>query len=172
MEAQPYKLRPVCEGTAEVTPPTATAQHKGFFYDHAHDRPVYFVKPEVQRARETWRTAIAGIRSQFSAVPEGPLFLEVSLAWPFPKSEPKWKRLLKWFPKTTKPDVDNAVKLLLDTMTAMQFWRDDSQIHRLHVTKWMAEKGMVGIRLQEVVFDRRTTTASKMEAPTLPGIDS
>ena len=48
--------RPVCEGVAWMVPPTFTAQHKGFFYDKARDRPVFYDRPEMAAAKEAWRT--------------------------------------------------------------------------------------------------------------------
>lgn len=37
--------------------------------------------------------------------------------------------------KTTKPDVDNFMKLLMDSMTKSGFWADDSQVAHLRVMK-------------------------------------
>ena len=47
-----------------------------------------------------------------------------------PSGVPKWK---KW--KATKPDCDNLVKAVLDAMTLLGFWVDDSQVCSLAVDK-------------------------------------
>lgn len=48
--------------------------------------------------------------------------------------------------KITRPDLDNLAKALLDVMTKLGFWVDDSLIARLHLTKKYA-KGDVGIKI-------------------------
>ena len=49
-----------------------------------------------------------------------------------------WKR--KPMPaelKTTKPDVDNALKAILDAATKAGVWRDDAQVASVVVEKWI-----------------------------------
>ena len=48
--------------------------------------------------------------------------------------------------KITRPDLDNLAKALLDVMTKLGFWVDDSLIAKLHLTKKYA-KGDVGIKI-------------------------
>ncbi|VGO14760.1 hypothetical protein PDESU_03329 [Pontiella desulfatans] len=45
--------------------------------------------------------------------------------------------------KTTKPDVDNSTKLLLDVMTKLGYWHDDAQVASLIVEKfWSRQPGI------------------------------
>ena len=59
------------------------------------------------------------------------------------------KRWGQW--KTSKPDCDNAVKLLQDVMTKMGFWKDDSQIARLMVKKVLAERPGILIEVGRLI---------------------
>jgi Holliday junction resolvase RusA-like endonuclease len=49
-----------------------------------------------------------------------------------PKSLGKGDRLLK----TTKPDLDNYIKLILDGMNESGIWHDDSQVVEILAQKW------------------------------------
>lgn len=53
--------------------------------------------------------------------------------------------------KTTKPDCDNVVKLLLDCMTDCGYWKDDAQIVSLGIVKSWArsEQSSIAIDIQE-----------------------
>lgn len=53
-------------------------------------------------------------------------------------------------PKTTRPDCDNMVKLLLDVMTALRFWNDDAQVTSLTLIKrWSEGEGGTLIQVKE-----------------------
>lgn len=52
--------------------------------------------------------------------------------------------------KTTKPDLDNHLKLLQDCMTKLGFWADDSQIALLSTGKLYGEKPGIWIKIEEV----------------------
>jgi len=43
-------------------------------------------------------------------------------------------------PKTTKPDVDNLAKLILDSATQSGLWADDNLITQLEIRDWFVEK--------------------------------
>jgi len=45
-------------------------------------------------------------------------------------------------PKTTKPDLDNLVKGVLDSLNGLAY-HDDSQVSELHITKCHAAEGQV-----------------------------
>lgn len=62
---------------------------------------------------------------------EGPVLLGVKAFMPIPQSRPKkWKTaaLQGAIRPTTKPDLDNLIKQIKDTMTHMRFWTDDKLI--------------------------------------------
>jgi Holliday junction resolvase RusA-like endonuclease len=55
-------------------------------------------------------------------------------------------------PYNRRYDVDNRLKVLLDSLTRCRVWADDSQIHRLLVEKCeMIENGQVIVKIQEFV---------------------
>lgn len=65
----------------------------------------------------------------------------------FDKKRPKklWGKY-----KTTRPDVDNFCKALIDQMTKCGYWLDDAQIVDLHIIKYYAEKASIVVDWQEV----------------------
>jgi len=123
--------------------PQATAQMKRV----NHYTGAFFESPELRRARRTYITLIRGSR------PAKPIEGAVSVLVRFKYSTKTKKNRGKW--KTTRPDCDNLVKLLLDCMTYTMFWKDDAQIVRLQVEKkWTdREDGLaeVEIRVSELL---------------------
>lgn len=54
-------------------------------------------------------------------------------------------------PKTTRPDLDNSVKLCIDCLMSANVIKDDGQIYMLHTTKkwWYEEKLVIKITVAE-----------------------
>lgn len=52
--------------------------------------------------------------------------------------------------KTTRPDADNFCKALIDQMTKVGFWLDDSQIADLHIIKRYAETASIFVEWEEM----------------------
>ena len=76
---------------------------------------------------------------------QGPIAM--SVVWYYPtRTKQKDGQL-----KTTRPDVDNSVKLMLDVMTKLGFWGDDAQVGRLTLEKrWIwNQAGGTLIQLKE-----------------------
>jgi Holliday junction resolvase RusA-like endonuclease len=132
----------------DCIPPTATAQQKGErIIIRKGKRPfiVHYKKPELIRAEELF------VRLLKPYVPTEPITGPVQLEcqWIFPWRKTELKRVMKAFlqvPKTTKPDIDNSNKLLIDCLTQTGIIKDDSIIYDLHPTKWWGDK--VGIYLK------------------------
>ena len=61
--------------------------------------------------------------------------------------------------KTTRPDVENMAKELIDSMSADKetgkggFWLDDSQIVDLRLIKYYAEEATIYIRIEEARYE-------------------
>lgn len=51
-----------------------------------------------------------------------------------------WKGKVNGAYKVTRPDVDNSTKLLMDVMTKLGYWHDDSQVASLVVEKFWADQ--------------------------------
>lgn len=83
---------------------------------------------------------------------EGALSLELCVSKPIPKSMTKRDRKLveegRLLP-TTKPDVDNILKAVMDAMNKVVY-KDDSQIAVVSVSKQYAEKEGVDIRITNI----------------------
>lgn len=96
---------------------------------------------------EGWKSAVAQ-----AAMPHLKAFsVPVGVTMVFNFRRPKNHYNSKGNPKissplwhTTKPDADNAAKAVLDAMTQLGFWRDDSQVSQLVVRKEYACPGSVG----------------------------
>lgn len=125
-------------------PPTRTAQQKGVSVrgGHAH----FYEKASVRQAKDelAWK-----IKSFAPGEPfHGPIALTVH--WGF-----ELKRVKVPFWKTTRPDLDNLEKGLLDVMTSLGFWDDDSQICLKTTKKWEVPpgKGFLRISVEEMKRD-------------------
>lgn len=126
---------PRLDFTMNCAPFTTTAQQKGLMIAGKGGPNAYiqhFKKKSVKTMEDVYSMLLD------KHVPdepfEGPIDLTIELHFPMPKSRPKWYRCASQF-KTTKPDVDNAVKSLVDCMTASNFWSDDSEVSAMHLFK-------------------------------------
>jgi Holliday junction resolvase RusA-like endonuclease len=108
---------------------------------------------------EAWKSAIAvAFRKKFDGLdpkPTLPIVGDVSLRMRFmfqrPKSHyrtgqhsaelrpdaPDWH--------TSKPDLDNLVKAVMDALTNIGIWRDDSQVAFMEAAKWWSSLGGAAI---------------------------
>ncbi len=94
-------------------------------------------KPSEQTHNEN---NIISLASQYR--PEHPLdgaiSLEIKVFIPIPASKPKWwidAACINDIAPTKKPDIDNYVKQIMDCLTKLNFWHDDSQVVTLWTTK-------------------------------------
>ena len=76
---------------------------------------------------------------------QGPIYLQVKWVYPWRKSEPKKNRALGRIPCDTLPDADNLCKLVLDLMTRLGYWNNDSQIAQLRFVKEWGDTPGIGI---------------------------
>lgn len=130
--------------TASCVPPKTTAQQKGVFI--LHGKPIYYKKASVRDAENTFWEILKPARTLLGKTLDTPICVNIELVYPHTKSTPK-KYLESKLPMTTKPDVDNVVKSLLDVMTKMTFWRDDSLIYKLSISKYRAKDPSLSIQI-------------------------
>lgn len=76
---------------------------------------------------------------------EGPIRLFICLYFPVKEPKKLWGKY-----KATRPDVDNFCKALVDQMTQVGFWKDDSQVVDYHIKKFYAEKASIYIEYEEL----------------------
>lgn len=107
--------------------PSMTAQQKGINFDA---RKVY-TKKELLAIKQKYLAYLAPHRPEQPI--KGPICLNVDFCYPAGKThqDGEWKK--------TKPDTDNAVKLLKDCMTQAGFWKDDSQVALETVAKYYTD---------------------------------
>ena len=117
----------------DCIPPTATAQQKGAFVCGGRVR--FFTKKKVRQS-ENFLAALLSMH-----VPDGPFSepVAVTVRWtvPWRKSERKSvTRAGEPIPHVSRPDLDNLEKNLLDVLTRLRFWTDDSLIATKLTSKW------------------------------------
>lgn len=94
----------------------------------------------------------AALEVKPKALLDGPLRLNVTIYKAPPKSMAKKRRamaLAHEIQPTTKPDIDNIIKAIFDSLNKL-IWYDDSQIVILHVSKWYSDEPRVEISIREV----------------------
>lgn len=122
----------------DMDPPRVTAQMKGVNFRTGR----FYEKPEVARARRDLTYEL------YKQRPKTPYdgAVAVNVTWMYANKD-KRKHLR---PKTTRPDLDNAVKLLLDVMTTVGFWDDDAQVVELSMRKYWSLQGAIKIEIKPV----------------------
>lgn len=126
--------------------PKGTAQMKGTSFQGG--RIHHYEKPIVRRQADIYRQAILeALTDTQQEVPryEEPISVTVNFCYSI-KDRKRWG---EW--KTSKPDLDNSVKLLLDVMTKMGFWKDDALISRLVITKKLSGAPSVEIDIRRLI---------------------
>ena len=136
-----------------ITPPTATAQQKKHYYNKNLGRVATYKPKNVISAENLLMTAL------YPHKPASPLggALGVSIVFYFPFRKTEKKSIIKAglpVPKTTKPDLDNMAKNLLDAMTKLGYWDDDALIFDLNLMKYYAPQGKIKIEIRQL--DERT----------------
>lgn len=128
--------------------PKTTAQQKGVMV--RGKRVMFFKKKKV--ADEESRITIGCLPHRVLYPFEGPLMVEVTFVFPLTQAdEKKWKIGRDGtIPKTTRPDVDNCQKTLLDVMTKQGFWHDDSQISTLILRKVSGFTPAIHVKIAEL----------------------
>lgn len=109
----------------DIVPPTATAQQKGVFVRNG--RAHFFTKRKVRDAEDFLAALLA---PHAPAEPlRGAVYFQARWCFPFRKSEPKRvTEAGREIPHTVRPDLDNLEKALLDVLTRLRYWADDSLV--------------------------------------------
>ena len=81
-----------------------------------------------------------------------PIVIELKLYIPMLKSFSKIKRLKATdgiLRPTTKPDIDNYIKGILDSLNGL-FWHDDGQIVEIHAGKYYSDNPRIEMEIKEI----------------------
>lgn len=122
--------------------PKGTAQMKGEMVRGG--RIHHYEKANVARQRAIYRREIlAELEAKDIEIPcyEGPVVLKVIFNYAI-KDAKRWGQ---W--KTSRPDLDNSVKLLQDVLTELGFFKDDSQIAKLVLEKRFSAHPLIEIEM-------------------------
>lgn len=122
--------------TLDINPAVlTTAQEKGvriITSKSGKSFPTFFKKKRsVQNERMIeYALAIHRVKAGETVKNDGDtaILLEIVYMFPHTASTPKWKRNGLSF-MTQRPDADNLSKALVDCMTRMGFWQDDSMVN-------------------------------------------
>ena len=122
--------------------PSGTSQQKGINY---RTGTVYTKK----RVMDTKNLLLDALKAHAPKTPiESPVRLVIYYYYPIKAKKYKYKY------KTTRPDVDNVSKLLIDCMTQAGFWKDDAQVCILKQIKLYGDEiAIISIEYSEVFND-------------------
>ena len=129
----------------DIVPPTATAQQKGVFVRNG--RAHFFTKQKVRDAEDFLAAMLA---PHAPAEPlRGPVYFSARWCFPYRKSEPtRVTAAGREIAHTVRPDLDNLEKNLLDVLTRLRFYEDDSQIFTKSTAKVWGPKPYLAIALK------------------------
>lgn len=85
---------------------------------------------------------------------EGPIKANIIAYYKIPKSYTKAKRLAckqNIILPTKKPDIDNCIKVILDSLNGIAFHDDSQIVEVIAVKKWTEEQERVEFELEEIV---------------------
>lgn len=125
-------------------PPAGTSQQKGVMV--IGGKPRFFKKKAMRESENTWFELLRPHRPQMPL--EGPVTLVIYLTYPWRKSEKK-SRIAAYslVPVETRPDVENVAKGMIDVMTTLGYFRDDSQISSLCLHKQYGDRPGFSVNL-------------------------
>lgn len=126
-------------------PSTITAQQKGVNWRKREFYTKTAVKAEARRIRRSmnvWveeKNSYVPLKTRPTAV-AGPLHCSIKIVYPMTQELAKKHADKLGDPNfevrhPKRPDVDNSIKLILDTLTKLGFWEDDGQIDDLNLHK-------------------------------------
>jgi len=96
--------------------------------------------------------AISQMRNQKAERIEGAVNMNIIYAFRRPKSLSKKERNEidggKNIPKTTKPDIDNLTKAILDALNGI-VWKDDAQVTQINIQKVWSAKDQIEVEIWE-----------------------
>ena len=135
--------------TLDIDPPKCTAQHKGERVVAGRWVQHYEKRPQ-KRARLAYeaaiRQALKSSPKDYDTVDEWGEYIPLEVAISFVFKAKRKKDIGQ--PKTTRPDVDNMAKGLLDVLTRLHLLADDAQIAALAITKSYGAEAKVVIGIE------------------------
>jgi Holliday junction resolvase RusA-like endonuclease len=111
----------------------------------AQPRPRMTVSGHVYNpdSADVWKEIV---RTTFNAFHKPPITHPIRLQVNFFLPRPKSIKGEIAVPHTKKPDVDNLLKAVMDSMTAAGVWKDDALVYATEAGKWYAS-GKIGAQI-------------------------
>lgn len=140
----------ICEFALPIVPTPKMRQRARVFNGHA--------STYTCAAQKANADSIIALMSRYALKSPaiGPLRLDILCCMPIPKSMTKRDRegiaALKTLP-AKKPDLDNLDKQIMDAMTRLRFWEDDSQVCLISSGKIYSETPCWLVRLSKAEPD-------------------
>ena len=112
-----------------------------------HAPPVSLARPRMsrfgaytpKRSREYQQSMLDSLES-VDAPLTGPIKLSVTFCHKRPQRLNRKSDTLARIPKTTKPDIDNLIKMVMDVLTKAEVWVDDNQVVSVTAEDWYCSK--------------------------------
>lgn len=123
-----------------MIPPTVTHQQKKVQVKNG--KPIFYEPENLKSAR----AKLIGHLARHAPDEKINKPVRLYVKWCYPLTQNKTDGQYK----DTKPDLDNAQKLLQDCMTQVGFWKDDALIVSLICEKFWAEIPGIFIRVEEL----------------------
>lgn len=131
------------------TPPTTTSQASMRIL-RAKDGRQFIGKYSNSKAKQVQKTLQMLLAPHKPGRPvDGALSVEITYRLPYRKTEKKSNLANEWMPHDTRPDADNLLKLLLDSMNKV-FWHDDAQISHLSIFKQRGHDPHIRIKIRQI----------------------
>ena len=129
----------------DCVPPTATAQQKGAFVCGGRVR--FYTKAKVRQS-ENFLAALCSMHA-----PDAPFAVPVAVKvrWTFPWRKSERRGIVAAgvpVPHTSRPDLDNLEKNLLDVLTRLNFWTDDSLVAEKSTSKFWGPKPGIDVEIR------------------------
>lgn len=115
-------------------------------------RPMFRKVTEGSKNLKTWRQEVSEAAERAAADVGGCLTspVEVWMEWrfPMPASRPKWARVLRFIPKTTKPDGDKLQRAVFDSLKTGGLIADDAGVTNWHGAKIEVHEDWTGVTIK------------------------
>jgi len=112
-----------------------------------HADPVALGRPRMSRwGAYTPKKSVAYQKDMLSTIDidhetlRGPVKVSMTFCHKRPQRLNRKKDTVARIPKTTKPDIDNMIKMVLDVLTKAKIWNDDNQVVCVTAEDWYCSK--------------------------------
>lgn len=122
--------------------------------------------PELRNTVAFWTAALTPYAPRIPVLP--PTAVAVDFVWPWRKSDGKAIRARGLIPCSVRPDLSNVWKTLEDCLVRLGFVRDDGEITRVILGKYLGDHPGVRIRIEPHVMVRREYAAG--DTPLFEGV--